>query len=99
MTWAQDVFGNAVGMATFATMTDILVIDSVVDILVNATAWPVFDIAGSAIHYPFRYTDDEWTDLGALTVLQEADPAGRLHDWARGFIRSNPTDTCRCSRT
>ncbi len=92
-TWAQDVFGNAVGVATFATMTDILVIDSVVDILLNATAWPVFDIAASAIHYPFRYSDDEWTDLGALTVLQYADPAGRLHDWARGFIRSNPTDT------
>ncbi len=92
-TWAQDVFGNAVGVATFATMTDILVIDSVVDILLNATAWPVFDIAASAIHYPFRYSDDEWTDLGALTVLQYADPAGRLRDWARGFIRSNPTDT------
>ena len=92
-TWAQDVFGNAVGVATFATMTDILVIDSVVDILLSATAWPVFDIAASAMHYPFRYSDDEWTDLGALTVLQYADPAGRLRDWARGFIRSNPTDT------
>jgi transglutaminase-like putative cysteine protease len=93
VTWAQDVFGNAVGMATFTTMTDLLVIDSVADILVNAAAWPVFDIDGSAINYPFRYADDEWTDLGTLTVLQEADPAGRLFNWARGFIRSNPTDT------
>jgi transglutaminase-like putative cysteine protease len=93
VTWAQDVFGNAVGAATFATTTDMLVIDSVVDILLNAAAWPVFDIAASAIHYPFRYSDDEWTDLGALTVLQYADPAGQLRDWARGFIRSNPTDT------
>ena len=93
VTWAQDVFGNAVGVATFATMTDMLVIDSVADILLNATAWPVFDIAASAIHYPFRYSDDEWTDLGSLTVLQYADPARRLRDWARAFIRSNPTDT------
>jgi transglutaminase-like putative cysteine protease len=93
VTWAQDVFGNAVGMATFAAMTDMLVIDSVADILLNATPWPVFDIAASAIHYPFRYSDDEWADLGSLTVLQYDDPAGRLRDWARDFILSNPTDT------
>jgi transglutaminase-like putative cysteine protease len=92
-TWAEDVFGNAVGIATFATMTDVLVIDSVANILLNAAAWPVFDIAASAIYYPFRYSDDEWTDLGALTVQQYSDPAGLLRDWARGFIRSNPTDT------
>jgi hypothetical protein len=27
--------------------------------------WPVFDIAASAISYPIRYSDNEWTDLGA----------------------------------
>ena len=93
VTWAHDVSGNTVGMATFATMADSLVIDSVADILLNAAAWPVFAIAASAISYPFRYSDDDWTDLGPLTVLQYQDPAGQLRDWARGFIRSNPTDT------
>jgi len=93
VTWAQDVRGNAVGVATFATMTDLLVIDSVADILLNAAAWPVFAIAASAISYPFRYSDDEWTDLGPLTILQYQDPAEQLRNWARGFIRSNPTDT------
>jgi transglutaminase-like putative cysteine protease len=93
MTWAHDVFGNAVAMAAFATATDMLVIDSVADILLNAVPWPVFDIAASAILYPFRYADDEWTDLGALASEQYPDPAGRLRAWARGFIRSNPTDT------
>jgi transglutaminase-like putative cysteine protease len=93
VTWAHDVFGNTVGVTAFATMTDMLVIDSVADILLNAAAWPVFAIAASAIFYPFRYSDDEWTDLGALTILQYADPAGQLGNWARGFIRSNPTDT------
>jgi hypothetical protein len=67
-TWSQDVFGNAVAMASFTEMASILVIDSVGDILLNAVEWPVFDIAASAISYPFRYSDDEWTDLGALTV-------------------------------
>jgi transglutaminase-like putative cysteine protease len=93
VTWAHDVFGNAVAMATFAAMTDLLVIDSVADILLNAEPWPIFDVAASAISYPFRYSDDEWTDLGALTIQQYADPAGRLRTWAQGFIRSNPTDT------
>ena len=93
VTWAHDVFGNAVATATFATTTDMLVIDSVADILLNAVPWPVFDIAASAISYPFRYSDDEWTDLGALAIEQYPDQAGRLRIWARGFIRGNPTDT------
>jgi transglutaminase-like putative cysteine protease len=92
-TWAHDVFGNAVALATFANMASTLVIDSIGDILLNAVDWPVFDIAASAISYPFRYSDDEWTDLGALTVAQYPDPGSRLQKWARGFVRSNPTDT------
>ena len=66
--WAHDVFGNSVATAMFQGMTDSLVIDSVVELELFASAWPVFDIAASAIVYPFRYSDDEWTDLGALTV-------------------------------
>ena len=93
LSWAHDVFGNAVAMATFATTTDMLVIESRADILLNAAPWPVFDIAASAISYPFRYSDDEWTDLGALAIEQYPDQAERLRIWARGFIRSNPTDT------
>ena len=92
-TWAHDVFGNAVAVATFANMASTLVIDSIGDILLNAVDWPVFDIAASAISYPFRYSDDEWTDLGALTVAQYPDPGSQLQKWARGFVRSNPTDT------
>lgn len=93
VTWAHDVYGNTVATATFSTMTDILVIDSVAEIQLNAAPWPVFDIAGSAIYYPFRYSDDEWTDLGALGFQQYPDSGGQLQSWARAFIRSNPTDT------
>ena len=93
MTWAQDVFGNAVATASFQTITDTLSIDSRVELQLSALPWPVFDVAASAISYPFRYADEEWTDLGALTSQQYADPTGRLRDWAQGFVRSNPTDT------
>ena len=93
VTWAHDVFGNAVATAMFQGATDSLVIDSVVDLQLFGSAWPVFDIAASAIVYPFRYSDDEWTDLGALTVQQYADPAGRLGQWARAFVGGDRTDT------
>jgi transglutaminase-like putative cysteine protease len=93
VTWAQDVFGNAVATASFQTMSDQLVIDSVAELQLDATAWPVFDIAASAISYPFRYSDSDWTDLGALAMPQYQEPAGRLRAWARAFIRSTPTNT------
>lgn len=93
VTWANDVFGNAVATATFQSMADNLVIDSITELQLNAVAWPVFDIAASAISYPFRYTDDEWIDLGALVTQQYADPAGQLRAWAQGFVRGIPTDT------
>jgi transglutaminase-like putative cysteine protease len=93
LTWAQDVFGNAIATATFRSMTTTLVIDSVVNLHLNAEPWPVFDVAASACQYPFKYSDDEWTDLGALTVQQYSDPNARLRDWARGFIGGYPTDT------
>ena len=93
ITWAQDVFGNAVATAIFAGMTDTLAIESVAKLELDATPWPVFDMAASAINYPFQYADDEWLDLGALTVQQYLDTDGQLKAWARAFVRGNPTDT------
>jgi transglutaminase-like putative cysteine protease len=93
MTWAQDVFGNVVASASFQAMTDELVIDSVADLELDTIAWPIFDIAGAAIFFPFRYSDNDWIDLGALAIQQYVDPAGRLQKWAQTFVRSNPTDT------
>ena len=93
VTWAYDVFGNAVATATFQATSDRLVIDSVAVLQLDAAARPVFDIAASAIHYPFRYSDAEWIDLGALAAQQNPDAPGRLQNWARRFVRSNPTDT------
>ena len=93
LTWAQDVFGNAVGMATFQSMTDTLVIESVSELQLGAELWPVFEIAASAQNYPFLYTADEWIDLGGLAAPQYLDPDGRLKNWAAAFVRGNPTDT------
>jgi transglutaminase-like putative cysteine protease len=93
VTWSYDVWGNAVATVAFQSMADTLVIDSRAELQLDAPAWPVFDIAASAIIYPFQYSADEWTDLGALTVQQYTDPQGRLKAWARAFVRGDRTDT------
>ena len=93
LTWSNDVFGNAIASATFQTPSDSLVVDSMATVDLTASAWPVFDIAASAINYPFLYSDNDWTDLGALTVQQYEDVEQRLATWARGFVAGRPTDT------
>jgi transglutaminase-like putative cysteine protease len=91
--WSQDVFGNAIATARFEGMSDRLVIESVSELQIDAAAWPVFDIAASASSYPFRYSEDELIDLGALAVVQTPEPSERLREWAKALVRSNPTDT------
>ena len=55
--------------------------------------WPVFPISASAIEYPFFYSSDDWTDLGALTQPQHQDGDGRFSQWVEGFVLQRPTDT------
>lgn len=93
VTWAYDVAGNAVATALFGAPTERLVVESVSRVELSAAAYPVFAIAASAIAFPFRYTDDEWTDLGSLTVLQYPEGTPSVRTWAQRFVASYPTDT------
>ncbi len=93
LTWAHDVFGNAIATATFAGKTDTLVVDSRVRLSLDTVAWPIFTIAASAIRFPFRYDDGEWADLGTLSAPQFADPSDRLRTWVQAFVRGPSTDT------
>jgi transglutaminase-like putative cysteine protease len=93
VTWAHDVFGNAIASATFAAPTDRLTIESRVTLAHDAVPHPQFAIAGSAAAFPFAYALDEVSDLGALLIPQFVDPAGRLPGWAQGFVRGSPTGT------
>ena len=43
--------------------------------------------------YPFIYSADDRIDLGRLLDRQYPDPTDRVGSRARGFGRSNPTDT------
>jgi len=93
LTWSQDVFGNSVAVATFAAAADTLAIDSVTHLLLADDPWPIFPIEARAMTYPFRYADDEQTDLGALAFQQYPDATGRLRDWSWAFVRGVQTDT------
>ncbi|POF29133.1 transglutaminase family protein [Roseibium marinum] len=93
ISWAHDVAGNAVATAQFNAATDHLIVESRATVELTASVWPVFAIAAEAINYPFLYSNDDWTDLGALAALQFPDTEGRLSQWVEGFVLQRPTDT------
>lgn len=91
--WSHDVAGNAIAIANFDVKTDTLSIRSHTTAVLKAPDWPVFPIAASATSYPFLYSAEDWTDLGALSTPQYADDAGRLSNWVEQFVMRRPTDT------
>ena len=91
--WSHDVAGNAVATAQFATNATRLSIQSRTCVDLGAPVWPVFPIAATAASYPFVYSPDAWTDLGALAMPQYADDTGRLSQWVERFVMAWPTDT------
>jgi transglutaminase-like putative cysteine protease len=93
LSWAHDVFGNAIATVFLPKPTDIFIVESNITVDHGFDPWPLFDIAISAVSFPFHYTPDEILDLGALLNPRYPDPDGRLLTWAKGFVRGSATDT------
>jgi transglutaminase-like putative cysteine protease len=91
--WLHDVFGNSIAIASFVEPTAELRIESILHLETFAVRRPAFQISPEAVRYPFAYSAADRIDLGPLRDRQYPDPAGRVGAWARGFVRSNPTDT------
>jgi transglutaminase-like putative cysteine protease len=91
--WHHDVFGNSIAIASFKEHASELRIESNLRLETYATERPRFQIASEARSYPFNYSADDRIDLGRMAEQQNHDHNDRLGSWARGFIRSNPTDT------
>lgn len=91
--WAHDVSGNAVATASFSGKTDALRIESKIEMDLTGNPWPIFNIAATALNFPFFYSNDDRADLGALAIQQYLDPMGRLQKWARSFVRGIAPDT------
>ena len=89
--WHYDVFGNSIAIASFAEPAAELRIES--GLRLETYVVPAFEIVPEAVSYPFIYAADDRIDLAGLLERHYPDPSDRLGSWARGFIRSNPTDT------
>ena len=91
--WSHDVFGNSIAVAAFTEPAAELRIESHLRLETFARKRPAFQITAEAETYPFIYSADDRIDLGRLLDRQYSDPADRVGSWARGFVRSKPTDT------
>ena len=91
--WLHDVFGNSVAIASFAEPAAELRIESSLQLEIYAAKRPAFPTVPEAVSYPFIYSADDRIDLGRMLERHHPDPSDRLGAWARGFVRSNPTDT------
>lgn len=91
--WSHDVFGNSIAIASFAEPAAELRIESNLELETYVVKRPAFQITPEAASYPFIYSADDRIDLGRMLERHHPDPTDRLGAWARGFIRSSPTDT------
>lgn len=89
--WSQDIFGNTVATVIFSQDASVLTITSTAVVEQTADQWPVFKIDVGAHAYPFTYSSEDMTDLGAFTAATSI--GGRVKKWAETFVRSRPTDT------
>jgi transglutaminase-like putative cysteine protease len=91
--WIYDVFGNSIAIASFAQPATELRIESRLTLETYTIEQPPYEIAPEAASYPFIYSADDRLDLGRMLERYYPDPQDRLDAWARGFVRSKPTNT------
>jgi len=91
--WVYDVFGNSIAIASFAEASAELRVESDLKLETYIVERPAVQVVPEATKYPFIYSADDRIDLGRMLERQYRDPHDRLGSWARGFVRSNPTDT------
>lgn len=89
--YVHDVFGNCVGIASFATPASELTFESRVTL--DHSPLPAFaGVDGEVESYsgtmPFAYSAEDMPDLLRSMERQHPDPEGRLERWARGFVRA-----------
>jgi transglutaminase-like putative cysteine protease len=92
--WLHDVFGNAVAIARFDKRATELRFDSFVRMEHDPIVRETVAIESYARTYPFTYASEDMPDLLRSIERQHLDPARKVDDWARRFLRGDgPTDT------
>jgi len=84
--WLQDVFGNAVAIASFDRRAGELSIDSRVSLDHHPPAAEDISVEDYARTYPFTYSSEDMPDLLRSIERQHLDPLRRVDSWARRFV-------------
>ena len=91
--WLQDVFGNAVAIATFDRQARRLCLDSRVQLQHSPADVLHVDIEEYARTYPFTYSAEDMPDLLRSIERQHLDPLRQIDRWARRFVSEGHGDT------
>jgi transglutaminase-like putative cysteine protease len=92
--WIHDVFSNSIALITFDEPADELRFESLIEIEHYALSDPETILREYAASYPFRYDNDQVTDLLPTLQCHYPDPEGAVGAWARQFLdRGESTNT------
>lgn len=86
--WLQDVFGNAVAIASFDRRATRLHIESCSRLEHHPHELVDLHIESYARQYPFTYASEEMPDLLRSIERQHLDPHRKIDNWARRFVNS-----------
>jgi transglutaminase-like putative cysteine protease len=84
--WIHDVFSNSIALITFDERADQLRFDSLIEIEHYGLSDPETMLREHAASYPFRYDNDQITDLLPTLQCHYPDPEGAIGAWARQFL-------------
>lgn len=84
--WLQDVFGNAVAIATFDRRADQLEIRGSAEVEHLPMEPDAVAIEPYACHFPFTYSAEDMPDLLRSIERHYADPDRKLDEWAHAFL-------------
>jgi hypothetical protein len=84
--WIHDVFSNSIALISFDEPGDELRFDSLIEIEHYGLSDPEMMLREHAASYPFRYDNDQVTDLLPTLQCHYPDPEGAIGAWARQFL-------------
>jgi transglutaminase-like putative cysteine protease len=87
--WLHDVFDNSVTIAEFQGATSEVRFESIVTLQHFETTVPEYPLEDYAVHYPFKYSDEDIPNLDR--ALAQSYPSDNVRKWASQFLDPSGT--------
>jgi transglutaminase-like putative cysteine protease len=87
--WLHDVFDNSVTIAEFQGATSEVRFESIVTLQHFETTVPEYPLEDYAVHYPFKYSDEDIPNLDR--ALAQSYPSDNVRKWASQFLEPSGT--------